>query len=68
MTKKRYFSVLEACNLAGISRKTLYLWEAKGKIPEAKRNGIYDYRYYTIKDVNKIKKISKTKWKRSKKR
>lgn len=41
-----------------ISRKTYYNWEKAGKIPEAKRDPMSNYRYWTDADLQKLKKIT----------
>lgn len=61
--KKKYYTTKQICDILGISKKTLFLWEAKGKIPKAKRNGLSNYRFYTEKDIAILKKIAKTKGK-----
>jgi DNA-binding transcriptional MerR regulator len=54
---KRYFTE-EVVKILGIYRKTLYNWEKKGKIPKPKRDPMSRYRYWTLEDVKKLKKIT----------
>jgi DNA-binding transcriptional MerR regulator len=54
---KRYF-MAEVIKILGISRKTLYLWEEANKIPKAKRDPMSRYRYWTLEDIKKLKKIT----------
>jgi DNA-binding transcriptional MerR regulator len=56
---KNQTTVSDLIRLLGISRKTLYNWEAAGKIPRAKRDPMSRYRYYLPQDVEKIKRITK---------
>ena len=55
---KRYYTVSEACKMLGIFKNTLYNWERKGKIPKAYRDPMSDWRLYSQKDIEKIKRIS----------
>lgn len=41
-----------------ISRKTYYNWEKAGKVPEAKRDPMNNYRYWTKHDIEKLKRIT----------
>jgi len=59
MTLKKRFSVNDVVEQLGISRKTLYNWEAAGKIPKPKRDPMNNYRYWTDKDFLKLKKITR---------
>lgn len=54
---KRY-SVSEVIKTLGIARKTLYLWEAAGKIPVPKRDPMSKYRYWTEEDLKKLMRIT----------
>ncbi len=56
MKKKYYIRDLE--KHLKVHRKTLFYWEAKGKIPKAKREPMSNYRYWTEKDVKKLKEIT----------
>ena len=66
MTKMGYFTSLEAAKAVGISKKTLYRWEASGILPRPSRHSINPsgrkghkarWRLYTQEDIAKIKKI-----------
>jgi len=54
---KKYYSVKDIIKILGIARRTLYNWEKAGKIPKPKRNRLSNYRVYTIRDIEKIKKL-----------
>lgn len=56
MQKRHY--IAEVIKILGISRKTLYLWDAAGKIPRPKRDPISGYRYWTAEDLKKLKKVT----------
>ena len=47
----------QVCELLGISPKTLYLWEADGKIPRSKRDR-RGWRTYTPEQVRAIKEFA----------
>jgi DNA-binding transcriptional MerR regulator len=51
--RKRFFTVKDVLNRAGISRNTLYNWERKKKIPCPKRN-VYGHRVYSADDVQRV--------------
>ncbi|MFA6129760.1 MAG: MerR family transcriptional regulator [Candidatus Omnitrophota bacterium] len=40
-----------------VERKKLYYWEKVGKIPKSKREVMSNYRFWTLADVEKIKRI-----------
>ena len=67
MKSKKYYTTRQVCEKIGITKKTLFLWEAAGKIPKAKRDRIFNFRIYTEKDVRLLKDIAKTKWSRRRK-
>ena len=48
----------EVANILGVTKKTLYNWEKAGKITEARRDPMNNYRYYTTQDIRKLKKIT----------
>jgi DNA-binding transcriptional MerR regulator len=54
---KRYY-VAQVVKMLGISRKTLYLWEAAGKIPKPRRDPMSRYRYWTKAEVANLKKMT----------
>lgn len=58
--KKLYFSSSEVAELLNISKKWLYVLEAEGKIPRAKRDS-NNFRYYTESDIRKIRARRKKK-------
>ena len=49
----------QVANILGIYKRTLFNWEAAGKIPKAKRDPMNNYRYYTKEDIALLKKITK---------
>jgi len=55
MQKKYYIKDLEKA--LGIGRTTIFYWEASGKIPKAKRTTMGNYRWWTLEDIKKMKKI-----------
>jgi DNA-binding transcriptional MerR regulator len=57
LREKRY-SISEVIKILGVCRKTLYLWEADGRIPKAKRDPMSRYRYWTEKDIEDLKRIT----------
>jgi DNA-binding transcriptional MerR regulator len=54
---KRY-TVNDLIKELGISRKTLYNWEAAKKIPMPIRDPMSKYRLYADEDIKKLKKIT----------
>jgi len=55
--KKRYF-IQDIERELGITRKTLYNWEADKKIPKSKRDPMSNYRYWDEKALRQLKKIT----------
>lgn len=55
--EKRYLTK-EVAKILGISKQTLFNWERASKIPKARRDPMNNYRYYTQKDLIKLKKIT----------
>jgi len=55
---KRLYRVSEVCRMLGIFKNTLYNWERKGKIPKAHRDPMSNWRLYSKKDIETIKRIS----------
>ncbi|MCD6413436.1 MAG: MerR family transcriptional regulator [Elusimicrobia bacterium] len=56
---KRRYSAKDVSDILGVYKKTLFNWEAAGKIPKAKRDPMNNYRYYTAEDIVFLKKITK---------
>ncbi len=54
-----HLTIKDAEKILGVDRKTLYRWEAAGKIPPARRHPMNNYRVYAKEDVDKIKKLIK---------
>ena len=57
MAEKRYL-IKDVIRLLKISRKTYYNWEKAGKVPEAKKEPMSRYRYWTKGDLIKLRKIT----------
>jgi excisionase family DNA binding protein len=57
-TAKKTLALAEVCNLLGISRKTFYNWEDAGKIPKPRRDPMSNYRVFSLKDIDKLKKVT----------
>ena len=57
MKEKRYL-IKDIIKTLNISRKTYYNWEKKGKIPASKREPMSGYRFWTQKDLEKLRKIT----------
>jgi len=55
--EKQYF-IKDLEKALGISRHTYFYWEEQGKVPKAKRTKMGNYRYWTKKDIDKLKKIT----------
>jgi len=53
------FSANAVAKLMGVNKRTLFNWEAAGKIPKAKRDPMNNYRYYLAEDIEELKKITK---------
>ena len=53
--EKRYF-IEDVEKELCITRRTYYNWEKAGKVPKAKRDPMNGYRYWTMKDLRKLKK------------
>ena len=54
--KDKYF-IKDLEKILGIHRKTFFYWEKRGKVPQAKRTTMGNYRYWTDEDIKKLKKI-----------
>lgn len=48
----------QVADILGIYKRTLFNWEAAGKIPKAKRDPMNNYRYYTGEDIKKLLKTT----------
>lgn len=48
----------QVAEILGIYKRTLFNWEAAGKIPKAKRDPMNNYRYYNDEDIKKLQKIT----------
>ncbi len=48
----------QVAEILGIYKRTLFNWEAAGKIPKAKRDPMNNYRYYSDGDIKKLQKIT----------
>ena len=57
MKEKRYL-IKDIIKILKISRKTYYNWEKKDKIPASKREPMSGYRFWTQKDLEKLRKIT----------
>ena len=55
MEKRYYIKDLE--KELKIKRKTYFYWEKTGKIPQAKRTSMGNYRYWNKDEINKLKKL-----------
>ena len=55
--KERYY-IRDIEEIFEITRKTYYNWEKLGKTPKAKRDPMNKYRYWTKKDIMRLKKIT----------
>lgn len=53
------FTAKAVAEILGVYKRTLFNWEAAGKIPKAKRDPMNNYRYYLDEDIEKLKKITK---------
>ena len=54
--KKKYY-IKEAERYLGVYREKLFYWERKEKIPRAHRETMSGYRYWTLIELKKIRKI-----------
>ncbi|MCB9800475.1 MAG: MerR family transcriptional regulator [Candidatus Omnitrophica bacterium] len=56
---KKHYSIKDVAKILGVSTRTLLNWENAKKIPQAKRDPMNNYRYYSEQDINKLKKITR---------
>ena len=61
--KKDYCLAQEVCNMVGISKKTLFLWESRGIVSKPPRDW-RGYRIYKEKHIKEIKRVIEAKKKR----
>jgi len=52
---KDYMTVMEAAKILGVNPETLRRWDRAGKL-KAKRNPMNNYRLYSDKDIESLKK------------
>ncbi|HEC69301.1 MAG TPA: MerR family transcriptional regulator [Candidatus Omnitrophica bacterium] len=57
MAEKKFFTVKEVAQELGISKQTLLRYEKKGVFPKPGRHPINNWRRYTIREIEKLKKI-----------
>ena len=55
INNKTYYLTGEACEMAGISRGTLFRWIREGIIPEVKMKDRNGWRLFSEADVKKVK-------------
>jgi len=55
MKKKYYVRDLE--RLLKVQRKTFFYWEKAGKVPKSKREPMSNYRYWSMSDLKRLKRI-----------
>ena len=56
MKKKKHY-IKDVEETLGVNRKTLFAWEALGKVPIAKREPMSNYRYWLDSDIKRLKAI-----------
>jgi DNA-binding transcriptional MerR regulator len=59
MHNKEKFYIRDVEKKLGVKRKTLFYWEATNKIPKARRTPMGNYRWWTLGELKKIKRIMK---------
>ena len=52
-----YLSTGQVAEILGITKKTLKNWLKSSLIPEPKRNPMNRYRYWTLQDIESIRRI-----------
>jgi len=55
----RRYTAQNVAKILGINKRTLFNWEAAGKIPKAQRDPMNNYRYYIDKDIKMLRTITK---------
>ena len=53
---RKYF-IKDLEKTLGVKRGTFFYWEKTGKVSKAKRTPMGNYRYWTEKDIEKLKKL-----------
>jgi len=56
MEKRYYIETVE--KVLKVPRATYYNWEKAGKVPKPKRDPMSRYRYWTEKDLQRLKKMT----------
>lgn len=56
MDKKYYIEDIE--RILKVPRTTYYNWEKLGKVPKPERDPMSRYRYWTEKDLQRLKKMT----------
>lgn len=54
---KRY-TMEDVTKALGVSKNTVIAWEAMKKIPKPKRDPMNNWRYWTVEDLKKLKKVT----------
>lgn len=54
---ERYYRVIEAAEILGISKQTLIRYENKNIFPRARRNNVNRWREYTLQDIQMLREI-----------
>jgi DNA-binding transcriptional MerR regulator len=57
LAKVGYYTSADVADALGITKMTLYRWESAKKLTPARRHPMNNYRVYTKKDIEKIKKL-----------
>ena len=57
MSAETKYRIKDVEEILRVNRKTLCYWEKMGKIPAAKRDRMSNYRFWTRKDLKKLKWI-----------
>jgi DNA-binding transcriptional MerR regulator len=57
MEKK--YTINQIARLLGVHKNTIFYWEANNKIPKPKRDPMSNYRIWTGKDLERLRKITK---------
>jgi DNA-binding transcriptional MerR regulator len=60
--RERLLKASEVAGILGITRQTLYRWQATGRIPLPFRGTENNYRYWTIQDVEQMRRSIPRRW------